>query len=188
MHANNEREGSHAEAQIAQAKLEQAAAEATLIKSQIEKATIRAEIDGTVLEGDLRDMKGAAVEQGKALFVIGDPKNLRVEISVPERDIQELLARQREAAEKGEAFKGYIATETFPDRWSEVKVTRIVPMGRPKEGENMFTVYAEVDPSHMQGTWSPGVQGLAKLEIERRRVIWIWTHRVVDYVRLNFWL
>jgi hypothetical protein len=29
--------------------------------------------------------------------------------------------------------------------------------------------------------------GIAKIEVERRQLLWIWTHRMVDWLRLWAW-
>jgi hypothetical protein len=38
-------------------------------------------------------------------------------------------------------------------------------------------------PAHLQ----PGMEGVAKVDIDRRRLIWIWTHEIVDWLRLKLW-
>jgi hypothetical protein len=35
--------------------------------------------------------------------------------------------------------------------------------------------------------WRPGMSGLCKLEVERRSLFWILTHRTVDFLRLKLW-
>jgi hypothetical protein len=33
----------------------------------------------------------------------------------------------------------------------------------------------------------PGMEGVGKVAIGERRLIWIWTHKLIDWVRLAFW-
>ncbi len=33
----------------------------------------------------------------------------------------------------------------------------------------------------------PGLEGVAKIEVGRRRLVWIWTHELFDWIRLWAW-
>ena len=33
----------------------------------------------------------------------------------------------------------------------------------------------------------PGMQGIAKISVNQRRFIWIWTHRFTEWVRIQVW-
>ena len=33
----------------------------------------------------------------------------------------------------------------------------------------------------------PGMEGVGKIDVEPRRLVWIWTHRLVDWARLFIW-
>ncbi len=33
----------------------------------------------------------------------------------------------------------------------------------------------------------PGMEGVAKIDIDRRRLAWIWGHRLTDWLRLALW-
>ena len=52
---------------------------------------------------------------------------------------------------------------------------------------NVFMLRAELlEPP--QDWWRPGMSGVAKVEAGDRRIIWLLTHRLVDYLRLKLWL
>ena len=34
----------------------------------------------------------------------------------------------------------------------------------------------------------PGLEGRARIHIGRRRKIWLWTHRMVKWLRMRLWL
>ena len=34
----------------------------------------------------------------------------------------------------------------------------------------------------------PGMEGVAKVEIDERRLIWIWTHKAWSWLRMQLWL
>ena len=95
-------------------------------------------IDGVVLNyvnGDLRDKIDSVVKLGDPLLVVGMKNDLRVEVTVPEREIQ--MVR--------EGKSGKIATTAMPSATTKIIVDQIVPLGNPKEGSNTFKVYARID-------------------------------------------
>jgi hypothetical protein len=149
--------------------------EAALRQSRIDRSIIKAPYTGIVLSGDWRDKIGAPVKQGDVLFDMSE-QGLRAELSVAERDIQWLHV----------GAAGELATTSLPNEKNPFVIDRIIPLGTPKEGENVFTVYA--DPKQMSDQWRPGMEGEAKVDVERRPVIWIWTHRLVDFIRLKLWI
>ena len=36
--------------------------------------------------------------------------------------------------------------------------------------------------------WRPGMMGEARVDVQKRPMIWIWTHRLVDWARLKVWM
>src|SRR5262249_28277604 len=150
---------------------EAADAEADLAADRIKRATILAPIAGEVLSGsDLREKQGATVKIGEPLMDVGDPKKLRAELLVHERDIQDI----------SEGMKGRIATNSMPSDKQPITIDTIVKEGKPKEGENLFTVYATLNS--FEPSWRPGMQGEAQIDIGKRRFIWIYTHRLMDFL------
>jgi len=177
------------EYRVAMAKADEAQSQAALLDYQIKQADLLAPFDGVLLKGDLYDRQGAPAKQGDVLFEIakseeGHPDRIAVEaeIQVSERDIQEVRA----FSQKHRPTDGKISTTSFPDKDHEFKITRIVPLGVPKEGENVFQVYADIPKAE---PWMhPGLAGEARVDIEQRRVVWIWTHRLTDWLRLKLWI
>ena len=35
--------------------------------------------------------------------------------------------------------------------------------------------------------WRPGMTGLAQIDVGDRTILWIWTHRLIDTIRLKLW-
>src|SRR5579884_2588858 len=83
-----------AEAEMLRAERDKAAAEVRYYQYQIDKAQVRAPISGLILKGDLEDKLHAPVKQGDVLMEIGNPNNLRGELSVEDRDIQDIHVGQ----------------------------------------------------------------------------------------------
>ena len=169
-----------ADAYSAQAEEEGFLAEAETLQLKIKDAEITAPIDGVILTGDLKDKQGAKFDPTKELFTIGKLDNLQAEINVNERDLQ--LVQNAVANGK----KGEIATRSEPQKKVPVAVDRIVPMGDVQEGANTFRVYANIEQK--DPAWLPGMIGEARLEIEKKPLAWVWTHRLIDWLRLKTWL
>jgi multidrug efflux pump subunit AcrA (membrane-fusion protein) len=165
-----------ADAAIALAEINAAEADTKFYQDQIDRAEIRAPFDGVVLRGDLTDQIMAPKKQGDELFIVAANNSLRAELTVSERDIQELKPGQI----------GKLATTSLPTKKYGFVIDRIVPLGEAKEGDNVFTVYAK--PTEVASTWRPGMAGEARIDIQQRPLIWIWTHKFVDYVRLKLWM
>jgi hypothetical protein len=51
---------------------------------------------------------------------------------------------------------------------------------------NRFTVRVALQ-SPPESWWRPGMSGLALIDAGSRPIIWIWTHKAIDAVRLWLW-
>jgi biotin carboxyl carrier protein len=169
-----------AESEMALDEAEEARCEADYLQNQIDRAVIKAPFGGQILKGDLEDKFKAPVKQGDVLFEIGTPENLRIELEVNDRDIQDI--------KESDHAKGRFATNALPDQKFEFTVDRIIPLGQPKEGNNVFKVYGTIDPSKASESWRPGMAGEARVDVAPRRIIWIWTHRLTDFLKLKLWM
>jgi multidrug efflux pump subunit AcrA (membrane-fusion protein) len=170
--------GKDADAEIARQEMGAAEAEVQYNQEQISRGVIRAPFDGVVLSGerDLMDERNVPKKEGDELFVIAASNSMRAQLSVSERDIQQLHVGQH----------GQLATTALPTDRYPFTVDRIVPMPETKDAENTFTVYAHLDKT--SPTWRPGMAGEARIEIARKSLIWIWTHKFVDYLRFKLWM
>ena len=64
-------------------------------------------------------------------------------------------------------------------------VRRITPVSTSQEGRNFFRVEAQLKtPSDRL---RPGMEGIGKVEVDQRRMIWIWTHGLSDWLRVWIW-
>jgi len=144
---------------------------------EIEAAKVVAPIDGILLKGDWVDKIGERVRMGDVLMEVGAPGTLEAELYVDERDIQDVTVNQ----------KGKLVTTSLPDDTYDFVVRRIVPVGEPKEGSNVFKVYATID-GRSSKSWRPGMAGEAKVYVRHEPVWWIYSHRLVDFIKLKLWL
>jgi multidrug resistance efflux pump len=165
-----------ADAGIYNAQADAAEAEAKLYADQISRAELRSPVDGEILKCEIEDKKGAPVKIGDVLFEVAQKDNLRVQINVADRDIQFVKP----------GANGTLATSTLPSDSHELTVHHIVPLGEAKDGSNVFTVFADV--KNVDPGWRPGLTGEVRIDVEKKPLIWIWTHRLVDFLRLKLWM
>jgi len=64
-------------------------------------------------------------------------------------------------------------------------VETITPVSTAREGHNYFRVEAKLDrtPNRLR----PGMEGVGKIVVDRRLLVWIWTRQAIDWVRLKLW-
>ncbi len=170
------RDAKTAEAQIATAQAEKVKARGDLLDYRIAQAAIRAAIDGTVVAGDLKRRIGAPVKTGDVLFEVAPLDSLYAELSIPEDRIADVRLGQ----------EGELATAAYPDRRIRFEVERIDPVAEVVEQQNIFRVRVRLAT---RPAWlRPGMEGSGRISIEKRTYGWLWTHRLVDWIRMKLWL
>ncbi len=170
------RDGETAQAQIAQANSDKAEAQIDLLNYLIDQGKIVSPIGGTVVEGDLKRQIGAPVKKGDVLFEVTPLESIRAELLVPEDQIFDIAVDQ----------EGYLATVSYPARRIKFVVERVNPMAEVVNNRNVFKVRVRLLETR---PWMrPGMEGVAKISIGERPYIWIWTRRVVNWLRMKFWL
>jgi multidrug efflux pump subunit AcrA (membrane-fusion protein) len=164
-----------AEASILSARVAQANAQIQLLEEQITRARLVAPFAGIVVEGDLSQSLGSPVERGEVLFEVAPLDAYRIVLAVDERDISDVAVGQ----------KGQLALSSLPRERLAFEVERIEPVSNAEDGQNAFRVEARLEqPSDLL---RPGMEGVAKVEVGRRRWLWIWTHELADGLRLRLW-
>ncbi len=164
-----------AQASILSARVAQANAQIELLEEQITRARLVAPFDGIVVEGDLSQSLGSPVERGEVLFEVAPLDAYRIVLEVDERDISDVEVGQ----------KGQLALSSLPRDRLPFVVERIEPVSNAEDGRNAFRVEARLE--HPSDLLRPGMEGVAKVEVGRRRLLWIWTHQLVDGLRLRLW-
>ena len=157
------------------AQVEQAQARIALLSEQLARARITAPFDGVVVSGDLSQSLGAPVSRGDVLFEIAPLASYRVILKVDERDVSQLQVGQT----------GGLALAGLPGEPLTVKVEKITPVASAEEGKNLFRVEAALDGA--SSDLRPGMKGVAKIDVDERNLLWIWTHRLTYWLRLWWW-
>jgi RND family efflux transporter MFP subunit len=164
-----------AEAKTFRAKIDQANARIGLVTEKLKRTKMIAPLEGVIVNGDLSQSLGAAVTRGQAMFEIASLFKYRVALKVDERDISYIQPNQ----------KIELLLSSLPDQTFDLKVDSVTPLTTAGEGRNYFRVEAELDDS--QGILRPGMEGVAKISVDHRLYIWIWTREMVDWWRLVIW-
>jgi len=167
---------SPAEASVARANQKLAQARVEIIRRRIERATLRAPIDGVVVSGDLRKLVGGVVNQGDPLFQIAPTRKWTLQLEIPERVAADVMPGQI-----GE-FSGFAR----PESERSFRLDRVWPAAEVRRGTNVFVAEADVEAAGE--ALRPGMEGVARLTIGPRPVRWIALHRVLNYLRLHVWL
>ncbi|MBU1171021.1 MAG: efflux RND transporter periplasmic adaptor subunit [Proteobacteria bacterium] len=165
-----------AEMKIAHALKEQAEAKLALIRYHLAHAEVKAPFAGIVVEGDLKEMLGAPVRKGDVLFKVARIEHLFAELDLDERDVHEIQIGKH----------GDIAFVSKPENSYPVKVDMINPVAMARDKGNVFPVRCLFE-GKPEDWWRPGMSGISKINVGKRNVFWIITHRTVEFLRLFLW-
>lgn len=164
-----------AKSQIVQALLEQAQAQVSLLDEQLARAAVKAPFAGVIVKGDLSQALGGAVRRGDVLFEITPLASYRVVVEIDERDIADIRSGQA----------GTLLLASIADQPLRFTVTNVTSVTTARDGRNFFRVEGLMAESSER--LRPGMEGIGKVEIEPRKLIWVWTHRLVNWARLFVW-
>lgn len=157
------------------AQIEQTRSQLRLVEEKLARTRIVAPIDGVVVAGDLSQMLGAPVTQGKVLFEVAPLSAFRLALHVDERDIGYLAAGQ----------KGQLLLTGLTGRQLDVEVARPAAVAVAEDGRNLFKVEASIAANDL--SLRPGMEGIAKIQVGERPLIAIWMRPILDRLTLLIW-
>ncbi len=161
---------------IHEAKQRSLQAQLAIIDARIAEAQVRAPQDGLILDGDLRERLGGRIEMGTPMFELARYDVASVVLRVPEKQV---LAA---ASSVGATF----APAAQPERAMPLASLRIAPASTIVDAHNVFlgeaTVAIDLD------MLPPGMEGFVHIDAGPRSAFWVLTHRLTDWLYLNFWL
>lgn len=161
--------------QVLSAQVKQAQAQLALASERLSRAKITAPFDGIVITGDLSQLLGSPVEQGKKLFEIAPLNAYRVILQVDEREVRHVQAGQR----------GTLMIAGLTDTPIPFQVSKVTPVATAQEGKNYFRVEARL--AQAPPRLRPGMEGIGKISVGEAQLGWILTHSFVDWLRLSLW-
>ena len=160
---------------VLNAQLGQVDAQLAITDAQLARIQIKAPFDGVIVSGDLSQSLGAPSQRGDVLFELAPLEDYRVVLEVDERDISAIVV-----AQKGELVLTGLSDTVIP-----FTVNKITPVSETKEGRNYFRVEAELEKK--LDFLRPGMEGVGKIRIGERKLIWIWSKNLLDWLRLSLW-
>ncbi len=163
------------ELSLLSAQIDQVEAEIQLLEEKISRTKIRAPFDGVIVSGDLTQSLGAPLEIGQLLFEIAPLERYRVVLEVDEHDVADLKSGRT----------GKLIFAALPDKSFSFSLGKLIPVAVSSETRNHFQVEATLN-EHLP-LLRPGMRGVGKIDIGRRNLFWIWTHSMVDRIRLWIW-
>lgn len=169
--------GVAASVRILAAQLEQLRAQRELAGEQLARARVFAPMDGVIVSGDLTQSIGSPIERGQVVYTIAPLGNYRVVLQVADADIDECLVGQL----------GVIVLTAMPDREFELRIVQVTPVSTSEEGMTYFRVEAEFLEGVPREVLRPGMEGVGKVSVGRRSILWTWTHGTVDWLRMLLW-
>jgi multidrug efflux pump subunit AcrA (membrane-fusion protein) len=170
------------EVRLALAKAELLRSKLAIVERRLKRAAIRAPIDGVVVEGDLRSRVGGVFTLGEPLVTVAPLDEWLLELEVPQSAVGDVVVAGRDAPDVHGAFSSYAR----PDHQRSFQLSRLLPAGRPAQGRTVYVAEARIAASG--DGLRPGMEGVARIDIGRRRVWWVWLHGAIDYLRMKLWL
>lgn len=168
--------GDRAQNRIISSQMDQADAQLQMVEEQLARTEIVAPFDGVIVSGDLSQSLGAPLERGQVLFEVAPLDAYRVVLDVNENDITDARVGQ----------EGDLILSSMPGVNIPFKVEKITPVNTAKEGRNYFRVEGSLEPSAAQRL-RPGMEGVGKINVDERKLVWIWTRTMVNWMRIKLW-
>jgi len=164
-----------AKANIIEAQRDQVNAQLELVERQLERTRIHAPFDAVITSGDLSQRLGGSVQQGEVLFELAPLDAYRLILQVDEGRIADVTIGQT----------GTLVLSSFPRQSFEFVVEKITPISSAEEGRNYFRVEAALE--EVSDRIRPGMEGVGKIAVDRRKLISIWTRDMMEWLRLWIW-
>lgn len=161
---------------IAQARFDQVIAKLEINHFKLDQAAIVSPYDGVVIEGDQMEKVGSPIKQGEILFKIGRIKDIYAEVKVNEAEIQNIKA----------TAPGQIALASRPQELFDLTVTLVEPSAVVTNKDNVFLVRCKFKNA-VPSWFRPGMTGIAKINAGHKTLLWIASHRTIDFIRLKLW-
>jgi len=165
-----------AQVRIASTQIAQAEAQLSLVEEQLARTEITAPFDGILVSGDLTQSLGAPLERGQVMLEVAPLDAYRIVLQVDEHDIAAVKLGQ----------KGELVLTSLPGHRYPFGIAKITPVSTAREGRNVFRVEADLG-SNAELRLRPGMEGVAKIEIDERHLAWIWSRRLVEWLSLKSW-
>ena len=147
-----------------------------LAADKLARTRITAPFAGVVVSGDWSQRLGSPVEEGQVLFEVAPLHEYRVVLQVDDRDMAGLRVGQT----------GTLVLSSMPHNELPFSVTQLTPVSTAKDGRNYFRVEAKLTTAPSDRL-RPAMEGVGKIAVDERSLVWIWTHDLLDWASLKLW-
>lgn len=168
-------ERNRADVNITGAEIAEAEAQIRLVDEELARTHVTAPIDGIIVSGDHVQEIGAPVQRGEVLYEVAPLNSYRVVLEVDESQIGDVHLGQ----------PGRLVVTSLPNEMFKLTVSKITPVSVAHDGHNYFRVEAHLNDAAPQ--LRPGMRGIGKLDVDRRRLVWIWGRTFIEWARLFVW-
>ena len=163
------------QAHIFKSQVSQAEAQLNLLEKKIQRSALVSKLDGVIITGDLSRSMGAPVKTGDLLFEVAPLDEYRLVILVDEKQVVDVR----------ESMTGALTLKALPGKTLNFVVHKVSPVFA--EGENGIAYRVEARLVEHHTGLRPGMEGVAKIDIEQRSFAWIYLHELFDLIRLWAW-
>ncbi len=163
------------QAHIFKSQVSQAEAQLSLVGKKIERAALVSTLDGVIISGDLSRSLGAPVATGDVLFEVAPLDEYRLIILVDEKQVADVDA----------GMTGGLTLKALPGTELAFVVHKVSPVFQQEADGIAYRVEARLVEHH--AALRPGMEGVAKIDVDRRSLIWIYLHELFDLMRLWAW-
>ena len=147
-----------------------------LLLGQLEQLQLKSPIDGVILQGELSETNGMAVDLGRSVYEVGQLDELRIELNVPSEDVAMLRT--------GCSVRIWIEGQNASIAGT---VERIRPRSELRDGKNVFVAEAALQDPDQQ--IRPGMKGYARIDCDPQPLGWNVFHKPWEFCvsRLTWW-
>ena len=163
------------QAHIFKSQVSQTEAQLDLLEQKIQRSALVSSLDGVIISGDLNRSLGAPVKTGDLLFEVAPLDEYRLIILVDEKQVVDVKPGQN----------GTLTLKAMPDNSLPLVVNKVSPVFSEDEKGIAYRVEAKL-AEHYAGL-RPGMEGVAKIDIDERSFGWIYLHELFDVIRLWAW-
>ncbi|VAX06789.1 GAF domain protein [hydrothermal vent metagenome] len=164
-----------AEVTILESQIAQSRAELQLVENRLTRTYLGAPFDGLIVSGDLSQRLGGAVQQGEVLFELAPLEAYRLILQVDESRITDVKSGQQ----------GQLVLTALPDQSFPFVIEKITPVASAADGANRFRVEATL--GEVAAEFRPGMEGIAKIQVDQRLLISIWSRNLREWLALQYW-
>ncbi len=175
-------EGKDSEANIAFLESERTKANLEWAQERLLMTELRSSVDGFLVSEDMYSHLGQPVRRGQALFEVTDTESLRIVAHIDETDISDI-----NKAKENNILDGEFTLTAYPSLHIPFEVERVHPYATSNESRNGFELRGELTELPENITLRPGMEGYAKIKAGEKPLLYLWTRKVINRVRLLLW-